>query len=89
MVVLFDKSFLHDVRKINDAKLKLRIARVIQSIEKADSFNEIKNLGKMKGHASAYRIRVGEYRIGLFKDKEVVKLVRILHRKNMYRFFPL
>ena len=89
MVVLFDKSFLHDIRKINDAKLKLRIAAVIQSIEKAASLNEIKNLGKMKGHASAYRIRVGEYRIGLFKEKEVVKLVRILHRKDIYTFFPL
>ncbi len=89
MVVLFDKSFLHDIRKINDAKLKLRIDTVIQSIEKAESLNEIKNLGKMRGHASAYRIRVGEYRIGLFKEKEVVKLVRILHRKDIYTFFPL
>ena len=89
MVVLFDTSFLHDIRKINDAKLKLRIARAIQSIEKAASLNEIKNLGKMKGHSSAYRIRVGEYRIGLFKEKEVIKLVRILHRKDIYTFFPL
>ena len=89
MVVLFDKSFLHDIRKINDAKLKLRIARVIQSIEKASSLNEINNLGKMKGHASAYRIRVGEYRIGLFKENEAIKLVRILHRKDIYTFFPL
>ncbi len=89
MVVLFDKAFLHDIRKINDAKLKLRIGTVVQSIENAETLNEIKNLVKMKGHASAYRIRLGEYRIGLFKEKEVIKLVRILHRKDIYTFFPL
>ncbi len=89
MIVLFDKSFLHDIRKINDAKLKSRISKIIQLIEKAESLNEIQNLSKMKGHPSAYRIRVGEYRIGLFKEKEVIKLMRILHRKDIYTYFPL
>ncbi len=89
MIVLFDKSFIHDIRKINDAKLKARISKTIQSIEHAESVNEIQNLSKMKGHPSAYRIRIGEYRIGLFKEKEVIKLMRILHRKDIYTYFPL
>ncbi|TVR42795.1 MAG: type II toxin-antitoxin system RelE/ParE family toxin [Bacteroidia bacterium] len=89
MIVLFDKSFLQDIRKINDVKLKSRISKIIQLIEKAESLNEIQNLSKMKGHPSAYRIRVGEYRIGLFKEKEVIKLMRILHRKDIYTYFPL
>jgi mRNA interferase RelE/StbE len=86
--VLFDKSFLQDIRKISDGKLKLRISKTIQLIENADALSEIPNLSKMKGHASAYRIRLGAYRMGLFKEKEAVRLIRVLHRKDMYSFFP-
>lgn len=88
MKVLFDKSFLQDIQKINDGKLKSRINNIIQLLEEAESLTSIPHLIKMKGHASAYRLRVGEYRIGLFKEKEVVKLIRVLHRKDIYTYFP-
>jgi mRNA interferase RelE/StbE len=86
--VFFDKSFLQDIRKIKNEKLKTRISTVIRLIEEAESLNEIKNLSKMKGHDYAFRVRVGEYRIGLFKDKDAIKLIRVLHRKDVYKFFP-
>lgn len=88
MRVLFDKSFLQDIGKVTDQKLKTRISMCIRSIEEAESLTEIPHLSKMKGHAFAYRIRLGDYRIGLFKEKEVVKFIRVLHRKDIYTFFP-
>ncbi len=88
MKVLFDKSFLQDIRKIKNEKLKSRISIIIRLIEEAESLNEIQNLSKMKGHDYAFRIRVGEYRIGLFKEKDTIKLIRVLHRKDVYKFFP-
>jgi len=86
--VLFDKSFLQDIRKISDGKLKLRISKTILLIEEADTPHDIPNLSKMKGHESAYRIRLGTYRMGLFKEREAVRLIRVLHRKDIYNFFP-
>ncbi|MGA1264796.1 MAG: type II toxin-antitoxin system RelE family toxin, partial [Prochlorothrix sp.] len=52
------------------------------------------NLLKLKGYDTYYRIRVGDYRIGLevlhqsdSGNLEIV-FVRVLHRKEIYRYFP-
>jgi len=48
----------------------------------------IKNIKPMKGHTNRYRILIGDYRIGLeLLDKEV-EVMRVLHRKEFYRYFP-
>ncbi len=49
---------------------------------------EIRNVKKLKGFRSAYRVRVGDYRIGVFVDGNYVDFVRVLHRREIYRFFP-
>ncbi|MGH2412635.1 MAG: type II toxin-antitoxin system RelE family toxin, partial [Microcystaceae cyanobacterium] len=36
----------------------------------------------------AYRIRLGDYRIGLFIEGKTVTFARVLHRKEIYRYFP-
>ncbi|MFB2833142.1 type II toxin-antitoxin system RelE family toxin [Floridanema evergladense] len=43
---------------------------------------------KLKGYENAYRIRVGDYRIGFTFDSETVIFYRVLHRKEFYRYFP-
>ncbi len=35
-----------------------------------------------------YRIRVGDYRIGVEVVGDEILFVRILHRKDIYRYFP-
>ncbi|MGH8000971.1 MAG: type II toxin-antitoxin system RelE family toxin [Brasilonema sp.] len=52
------------------------------------SFEEITNLKKLKGYDNAYRIRIGDYRIGIIFDDETVMFQRVLHRKDIYRYFP-
>lgn len=42
----------------------------------------------MKGFPDAFRIRLGEYRVGILLDKDSIVLVRMLHRKEIYRYFP-
>ena len=34
------------------------------------------------------RSRMGQYRIGFYYGNKTVELVRILHRKEIYRYFP-
>jgi len=36
----------------------------------------------------AYRIGIGDYRIGLILEDETLIFVRFLHRKDLYRYFP-
>jgi len=49
---------------------------------------EIDGLKKLKGEQEAYRLRIGEYRLGFLLRSGDVVLVRFLDRKNIYRYFP-
>jgi mRNA interferase RelE/StbE len=42
----------------------------------------------LQDHEHTYRIRVGDYRIGIYYDSDEVQLMRFLHRKEIYRKFP-
>ena len=42
----------------------------------------------MAGEETYYRIRIGEYRLGLAVEGDEVTLLRFLHRSEIYRFFP-
>ena len=42
----------------------------------------------MAGWERHYRIRIGDYRLGLEMDGDVAVLVRFRHRREFYRYFP-
>jgi len=88
MIVKIDRCFEKDADKIKDKNLLFAIADCIESIGKANSIRSIKNIKKLKGSGYFYRIRIGDYRIGLEIKNETADLIRILHRKDIYKFFP-
>ncbi|MEA5534928.1 type II toxin-antitoxin system RelE family toxin [Crocosphaera sp. XPORK-15E] len=88
MKTQFRKSFEKDLKKIFDQKLLIKIKKVIEEIETVTILGEIKNIKKLKGEDYFYRIRVGEYRLGIKVNDDTVTCVRILHRREIYRFFP-
>jgi mRNA interferase RelE/StbE len=88
MTVEFLKSFSKDLDKITSSIVKSQIKQVIISIENTANLREIPNIKKLKGHRSAYRIRIGDYRLGLFFENNTVILARFLHRKDVYKIFP-
>ncbi len=85
----FKKSFAKDLRKkVHDKKLLSRVKEIIQEVDNADSVHELVNLKKLKAYGNYYRIRSGDYRIGLIIKDDVVHFVRLLHRSEIYRYFP-
>lgn len=88
MKILFEKKFLKDINALNNKNLKQRIEQIIIEIENATSFDNLNNCKKLKGHKSAYRIRIGEYRLGFFFENQTVIFTRFMHRKEIYRYFP-
>ncbi|MBA2749417.1 MAG: type II toxin-antitoxin system RelE/ParE family toxin [Tatlockia sp.] len=88
MNVEFRKSFEKDLSKIRDAELLQRIQAVIEEVETIDSLLDLTNVKKLKAEGDYYRIRVNDYRIGLFVSENAVVFSRILHRKEIYRYFP-
>lgn len=84
----FKASFLKAIKRIKDQQLKTEIANTIKDVESAENLRQIKQLKKLKGYKQYYRIRIGNYRIGLKIEKETVFFVDTDHRKNIYRIFP-
>ena len=88
MNIEFKKSFKKDLLKILDADLLTKIKKIIVEVEQAEKLTEVRNIKKLKGEENYYRIRVGDYRLGIKVNDGMVSLVRILHRKEIYRYFP-
>ncbi|KAB8317628.1 type II toxin-antitoxin system RelE/ParE family toxin [Tolypothrix campylonemoides VB511288] len=88
MNVEFRKSFEKDLNKIKEESLLERIKAVIEEVENAENLEDVSNIKKLKADGDYYRVRVGDYRIGMTLCEGVVIFVRALHRKDIYRFFP-
>jgi mRNA interferase RelE/StbE len=65
-----------------------RVEKAIREIERAASLRELSQLKKLQGRSGFFRIRVGDYRLGLAVVSGETTLVRCLHRKEFYRHFP-
>lgn len=93
MRVGIDKSFDKDVSKVKNKTLLKRLAEIIEQVQEAGNKEEIRDLKKIQGYEAFYRIRLGDYRIGVeivekHQEEGVVYFVRFLHRKDIYRYFP-
>lgn len=88
MKVEFKKTFEKDLRKLRDKTLLNKIQSAIETVEAANALEEIANLKKLQGVDGYFRIRIGDYRIGLFLQDETLQFIRVIHRREFYRYFP-
>jgi mRNA interferase RelE/StbE len=88
VTVRFKESFVRDLRTIKDKGLLTRVRELIELVEQAQHPGQVVNLKKLRGGGNYYRIRVGDYRIGLTVEGDAVTFVRFLHRKDIYKYFP-
>lgn len=85
MKIGFKASFQKDLKSLhNDAKLFARIKDTILLIETSSDIDAIANVKKLKSDEPYYRIRIGDYRIGVLIEDNTVVFVRILHRSRAY-----
>ncbi len=88
MNVNFTKRFSASLDELNDKALLKKVGTVVKNVMQAKSLKDISNLKKLHGHSSAFRIRVGDYRIGFFLEKDEVLFAILEHRKKIYDSFP-
>ena len=88
MKVEFLKRFSKDIDELTVKSVKSALKKVIESIEKANTLTDIPNTKKLQGHKTAYRIRVGDYRLGFFYENKTIILARFVNRKDIYKLFP-
>ena len=88
MNVFFTSRFHKDISKLVDENLLERIALTIEEIENAEKLSSISNIKKMKGFLGYFRIRIGDYRLGIYVEKGDIYTQRFAHRKDIYDIFP-
>lgn len=80
----FRESFLKDLLSIKDKSLLARVKETTQLVESADTPDDLTHLKKMHGGRGYFRIRIGDYRVGLKLEGNTFFFVRFLNRKEIY-----
>jgi len=89
MKLLYGKRFSKDLDAIrHEAKVKKHLLELIEKIKETDSLANLKGVRKIEGYQNYFRIKVGNYRLGIKLTKKRIELIRFLHRKEIYRRFP-
>jgi len=86
--VIFRRSFAKDLKKIRRKALRHEVQAVLEQIEQSTSLYDLPNVKHLTSEGSYYRIRIGDYRLGLMVADDTVTVVRFLHRRDIYRYFP-
>ena len=88
MKISYSKAATKDVRKIKDKALILKIEAVIEELKRAENLNDIRSVKKLSGYETAYRIRIRDYRLGIFYEDNTMTIARIVKRNDIYKLFP-
>ena len=88
MEVKIDKSFQKDIKKIKSNDFLLKVAESINISQNANNIKQIKGLKKLRGSSNHYRIKIGDFRLGLIISESTIIFTRCLHRKDIYKYFP-
>jgi mRNA interferase RelE/StbE len=88
MNIQFESRFEKDLKSIKDRHILVKLKQIILNCKQAENLGQINNLKKLQGYDSFYRIRLGDYRVGLEVVDSKIVFTRFLHRKNIYKFFP-
>jgi mRNA-degrading endonuclease RelE of RelBE toxin-antitoxin system len=81
------KSFQKDALKL-PAPVQAQLGKLIDNLSRTTKLSELSSCKKLTGFKSAYRVRMGAYRIGFIFENETIELVRVLGRKEIYKYFP-
>ena len=89
MELEFTTSFARDLRRIRNQDLRDTVERTIGELEAASTIRDVPNVTRINSASGLYyRIRIGDYRLGIAVNGNLAILVRFLHRRDIYRYFP-
>ena len=88
MNIAVNRSFRRDVRRVKDSESLAQLQNVIDQARRAADIRQLRQIKKIKGGDNYYRIRVGDYRLGISVKGDTVTFIRFLHRRDIYRRVP-
>jgi len=88
MTVLYEKSFLKDIKKLQNKQIVQKLKLLLTELENSNDLISLQNVKKLKGQDDFFRIKIADYRLGFYYRNNEITIIRFLHRKEIYRFFP-
>jgi len=88
MKVKYSKKFLKQLAAVpSDIRLKIE-SFAFEELVSTSSIYEMGKVEKMKGYDGFYKVRFGNYRLGLVIENEIIVVKTVMHRREIYKFFP-
>ena len=89
MNVTYRKAFLKDLKKLKNLPIYDKVFEfAFADLVDAKSLKDLNNVKPMRGYSKRYRLRFGDYRVGIELQNDTVDIKRVLHRRDIYRYFP-
>ena len=86
---MYRQSFLKDLKNLKGSTVYQCIYEIaFTTLPEAQNLQELPNIKAMQGYSTCYRIRVGDYCIGIEILGNTIEVIGTLHRKEFYRYFP-
>jgi mRNA interferase RelE/StbE len=87
--LIYTKQFNKDIKRLTDKSLKVKIKALLEELKQVDKLSDISGVKKLQDAKSNYfRIKVGDYRLGLELEANKLYLLVFRYRKDIYKNFP-
>jgi len=88
MKIEYKKKFLKELSKLpNEYALPIE-EFVFDIFPTYDNLSEIGKVEKMTGYKYYFKIRFGDYRVGIKKEDNTILIETVKHRREIYKYFP-
>lgn len=88
MQVEYKKRFLKELSKLPKQYREIIEKFVFEELPNLEALEHSGKIEKMRGYKEYYKIRFGDYRVGLKNSGDTVTVEIVLHRREIYSFFP-
>jgi mRNA interferase RelE/StbE len=90
MKVSYSKIALKEIDRLRDPVATKGLVKALDLLEEADDVRSVPSVKALAGGGGYFRIRLGDYRMGFrcSDDGNGILVMRVMHRREIYRHFP-
>lgn len=88
MQIRINRRYLKDLAVLPEKDRKRIEQFVFEDSINFKNLNDVTGIKKLTGYQNYYRIRFGDYRAGLKFENDTLTFERLIHRKDIYKFYP-
>jgi len=88
MKIEITRKFQKQLNSCNNQLIRNKVRIMLEKAALVENMSGFSNLKKLRGYKRNYRIRMGDYRVGLIIDDDLVIFAAFDHRSDIYKYFP-